>query len=101
MAKGLRQLKVIVAVAGAKPMLSTTATIATDDLAQIDTATASLLPGPDGLPTLLIVQLSQAPTVEAEPQESSSPPHRLTLTTEDGRVLTTEDGVPLVLPDAP
>ncbi len=97
-----RQLKVIVGLDGiSKPLLSTTAVGPADLLALVTTASASVLMGSDGLPSILVVQLSPAPATPdvpvPDPVPVASPSFKLI--TEDGRVLTTEDGVPLVLPD--
>ena len=101
MAKGLKPLKVIVGLDGAKPLLSTTVVGSADLLALATGATASLLVGADGLPSLLVVQITSVPVTPDLPLPDPIPMFTpgIELTTEDGRILTTEDGRPLILPD--
>ncbi len=85
----LRQLKVIIALDGTKPLLSTTVVAPAALLTQANAVNASLLMGADGFPSMLVVQMSCVP--------SASPSEPALLATEDGRVLTAEGGTPLVL----
>lgn len=91
-----RQLKVIVTLDGAsKPLLSAVAVGPAELLGVVTRADTSVLPDGRGVPLMLIVRLLP-PLLAPQPPAA---PARLQLTTEDGRVLVTESGVPLVLPD--
>lgn len=96
----LKQLKVIVSLDGAGVVLSTKVAVAADPLALANLASASLITADDDYP-MLVVTLSAAPDLPAPSGRLPEPsiPFSMKLTTEDGRVLTTEAGVPLILPD--